>query len=103
MRDFKVRIVSKSLINDARNETRTHTPLPELGPEPSASTNSAIRAIGQNFNFLVMILSMTKQSSTLLTCVSINSNIAGVEEECARSSAIEKCILWLRVPARRYL
>ena len=29
----------------AQNETRTHTPLLELGPEPSASTNSAIWAL----------------------------------------------------------
>ena len=26
------------LYSTAQNETRTHTPLPELGPEPSAST-----------------------------------------------------------------
>jgi hypothetical protein len=29
----------------ARKKTRTSTMLPSLGPEPSASTNSAIRAI----------------------------------------------------------
>ena len=29
----------------AQNGTRTHTPLRELGPEPSASTNSAIWAL----------------------------------------------------------
>ena len=31
----------------ARKRTRTSTPLRELGPEPSASANSAIRALGE--------------------------------------------------------
>ena len=35
--------ISQSLVC-AQNGTRTHTPLRELGPEPSASTNSAIWA-----------------------------------------------------------
>ena len=37
-------LVLKRFFTAAQNGTRTHTPLRELGPEPSASTNSAIWA-----------------------------------------------------------
>ena len=41
----KMETTKKVISIFAQNGTRTHTPLRELGPEPSASTNSAIWAL----------------------------------------------------------